>query len=97
MSELHSIPLIYKAGVYSAAEFSKDIDSDNAISFDYDAQYQMLTYDIPVGKDWRGMTLYNVPEDDLVRMLRVVYGKDGTLQNITTIWSGHEILFYTPY
>ena len=97
MSELYSIPLIYKAGVYSAAEFSKDIDSDNAISFDYDAQYQMLTYDIPVGKDWRGMTLYNVPEDDLVRMLRVVYGKDGTLQNITTILGGHETLLYIRY
>ena len=57
----------------------------------------MLTYDIPVGKDWRGMTLYNVPEDDLVRMLRVVYGKDGTLQNITTILGGHETLLYIRY
>ena len=46
MSELHNIPLIYKAGVYSIADFSKNIDSDNAISLDYDAQYQMLTYDI---------------------------------------------------
>ncbi len=32
-----------------------DIDGDNVISFDYDSQYQMLTYDIPVGKDWRAM------------------------------------------
>ena len=60
MSELHNIPLIYKAGAYSLAGFSRDIDDDDAISFDYDAQYQMLTYDIPVGEDWRGMTLYNV-------------------------------------
>ena len=43
------------------------------------------------------MTLYNVPEDDLVRMLRVVYGKDGTLQNITTILGGHETLLYIRY
>ncbi len=97
MSELHNIPLIYKAGVYSIADFSKNIDSDNAISLDYDAQYQMLTYDIPVGNDWRGMTLYNVPKDDLIRMLRAVYGKDGVLQNITAILGGHETLLYIRY
>ena len=97
MSELHNIPLIYKAGAYSLAGFSRDIDDDDAISFDYDAQYQMLTYDIPVGKDWRGMTLYNVPEDDLIRTLRAVYGKDGALQNITAILGGHETLLYIRY
>ena len=97
MSELHSIPLIYKAGAYSLASFSRDIDDDDAVSFDYDGQYQMLTYDIPVGKDWRGMTLYNVPEDDLIRTLRAVYGKDGALQNITAILGGHETLLYIRY
>ena len=97
MSELHDIPLICKAGTYSLAGFSKDIDCDNAISFDYDGQYQMLTYDIPVGKDWRGMTLYNVPEDDLIRTLRAVYGKDGALQNITAILGGHATLLYIRY
>ena len=85
MSELHSIPLVHKAGVYRVADFGKDIDADDVISFDYDAQYQMLTYDIPVGKDWRGMTLYNVPEDDLIQTLRAVYGKDRALQNITAL------------
>ena len=97
MSELHSIPLIYKAGAYSLAGFSRDIDDDDAISFDYDAQYQMLTYDIPVGEDWRGMTLYNVSEDDLIRTLRAVYGKDGALQNITAILGGHDTLLYIRY
>ena len=97
MSELHNIPLIYKAGAYSLAGFSRDIDDDDAISFDYDAQYQMLTYDIPVGEDWRGMTLYNVSEDDLIRTLRAVYGKDGALQNITAILGGHETLLYIRY
>ncbi|WP_290143144.1 hypothetical protein, partial [Paramuribaculum intestinale] len=97
MSELHNIPLIYKAGAYSLAGFSRDIDDDDAISFDYDAQYQMLTYDIPVGEDWRGMTLYNVSEDDLIRTLRAVYGKDGALQNITAILGGHDTLLYIRY
>ena len=97
MSELHDIPLICKAGTYSLAGFSRDIDDDDAISFDYDAQYQMLTYDIPVGEDWRGMTLYNVSEDDLIRTLRAVYGKDGALQNVTAILGGHETLLYIRY
>ncbi len=97
MPDLHSIPLIYPEGVYSVVDFSGDADSDNAICFDYDAHYQMLTYDIPVRKDWREMTLYNVPEDDLIRTLRAVYGKDGTLQKITAVLKGHETLLYIRY
>lgn len=95
--ELHDIPLIYKEGVYSVADFSKDIDEDNTISFDYDAQYQILTYYIPVGKGKREMTLYSVPEDDLIKTLRAVYGKDKTLQNVTATLSGHETLLYIHY
>ncbi len=97
MPELHDIPLTYREGVYSVIDFSKDIDGDDVISFDYDAQYQMLTYDIPVGKDRREMTLYSVPEDNLIRTLRAVYGKDGTLQKITAVLKGHETLLYIRY
>lgn len=97
MPELHDIPLTYKEGVYSVVDFSRDIDGNNAISFDYDAQYQILTYYIPVGKGGREMTLYSVPEDDLIRTLRVVYGKDETLQNVTVTLNGHETLLYIHY
>ncbi len=45
MPELPKIPLTYKEGVYSVIDFSKDISGNNVIFFDYDAQYQMLTYD----------------------------------------------------
>lgn len=90
MPQLRNIPLTYKEGVYSVVDFSKDIDEDNAISFDYDTQYQILTYDIPVGKGKREMTLYSVPEDELIRTLRAVYGKDETLQNVTVSLNGHE-------
>ena len=65
MSELHSIPLTCKEGVYSVFDFYQDADGEDAIFFDYDTQYQMLTYDIPVGQDWREMTLYSVPEKDI--------------------------------
>ena len=65
MSELYSIPLACKEGVYSVFDFYQDADGEDAIFFDYDTQYQMLTYDIPVGQDWRGMTLYSVPEKDI--------------------------------
>lgn len=97
MPELRSIPLTYKEGVYSITDFDESTDSSNAIYFDYDAKYQMLSYDIFVGKDERGMTLYSVPEDDLIRTLRAVYGKDGTLQNITATLNGHETLLYIRY
>ena len=80
MSELHSIPLTCKEGVYSVFDFHQATDEEDAIFFDYDTQYQMLTYDIPVGQDWREMTLYSVPEKDIFRTLRAFYGEDGALQ-----------------
>lgn len=97
MLELRDIPLTYKEGVYSVVDFSQDIEGDNAVSFDYDAQYQMLDYDIPVGKERREMTLYSVPEGELVRTLRAVYGKDGTLQKITALIKGRKTLLYIRY
>ena len=97
MLELRNIPLTYREGVYSVVDFGQDIEGDNSVSFDYDAQYQMLDYDIPVGKEQRKMTLYSVPEGELIRTLRAVYGKDGTLQKITAVLKGRETLLYIRY
>ena len=97
MLELRNIPLTYKKGVYSIADFGQDIEGDNSVSFDYDAQYQILDYDIPVGKEQRKMTLYSVPEEELVRTLRAVYGKDGILQKITAVLKDRETLLYIRY
>jgi len=97
MLELRNIPLTYREGVYSVVDFGQDIEGDNSVSFDYDAQYQMLDYDIPVGKEQRKMTLYSVPEGELVRTLRAVYGKDGILQKITAVLKGRETLLYIRY
>lgn len=97
MPELYNIPLTYREGTYRVIDFSKDIDRDGVISFDYDTQYQMLEYDIPVGKERREMTLYSVPEDEFIRTLRAVYGKDGTLQKITAVLEGCETLLYIRY
>ena len=97
MLELRDFPLTYKEGVYSVADFSQDIEGDNAVFFDYDAQYQMLDYNIPVGQEWRKMTLYSVPEGELVRTLRAFYGKGGMLQKITAMLRGRETLLYSRY
>ena len=97
MPELYNIPLTYREGTYRVIDFSKDIDRDGVISFDYDTQYQMLEYDIPVGKERREMTLYSVPEDEFIRTLRAVYDKDGTLQKITAVLEGCETLLYIRY
>ena len=97
MSELYSIPLACKEGVYSVFDFQQDTIGEDAITFDYDTQYQMLTYDVPVGQEWRGMTLYSVPEKDIFRTLRACYGEDGGLQKITAVLSGRETLLYIRY
>ena len=36
MPELPSIPLTHQEGVYKVADFSGDLDDDNAVSLDYD-------------------------------------------------------------
>ena len=97
MSELYSIPLACKEGVYSVFDFQQDTIGEDAVTFDYDTQYQMLTYDVPVGQEWRGMTLYSVPEGELVRTLRAFYGRDGMLQKITAMLKGRETLLYIRY
>lgn len=43
------------------------------------------------------MTLYSVPEDDFIRTMRAVYGKDEILQNVTATLNGHETLLYIHY
>lgn len=97
MLKLYNIPLAYKEGVYGIVDFNGHIDSDNTISLDYDAQYQILDYEVPVGTEKRGMTLYSVPEEELVGTLRAVYNKDGTLQNISAALKGRELLLYIRY
>ena len=97
MPELRNIPLTYKDGLHCVVAFFKDFNLNDVISFDYDTQYQMLTYDIPVGKDRRKMTLYSVPEGELVRTLRAFYGRGGMLQKITAMLKGRETLLYIRY
>ena len=99
MQELPNIPLRYKEGVYGVSEFAEymDTDADDAISFDYDTQYQILDYSVPLEEEQCAMTLYSVPEEDLFQTLRAVYDKDGTLQNLTATLDGHETLLYIYY
>ena len=99
MPELPNIPLRYKEGVYGVSEFAEymDTDADDAISFDYDTQYQILDYSVPLEEEQCAMTLYSVPEEDLFQTLRAVYDKDGTLQNLTATLDGHETLLYIRY
>jgi hypothetical protein len=99
MPELPNIPLRYKEGVYGVSEFAEymDTDADDAISFDYDTQYQILDYSVPLEEEQCAMTLYSVPEEDLFQTLRAVYDKDGTLQNLTATLDGHETLLYIYY
>ncbi|MDE6363064.1 MAG: hypothetical protein K2L86_02165 [Lachnospiraceae bacterium] len=100
MPDLPNIPCSYKEGVYGVSDFDENTDAagDYALSLDYDTQYQILSYVIPVGKDeTREMTLYSVPEDDLLQTLRAVYDKDGTLQSVTATLNGHETLLYIHY
>ncbi len=97
MLELHDLPLVYKEGVYSVVDLSQDTGGDSAVSFDYDAQYQILDYDIPVGQERRQMRSYGVLEGELVRTLRAVYGKDGILQKISAVLKGRETLLYIRY
>jgi len=96
MADLCIIPVTYKEGTYSPTEFHKDIK--NGIDFDYDAQYQILTYTVPVGENHHEIRLYQIPNKELMETLHISYDKNGQLQKITArLWNNKETLLYISY
>lgn len=81
MAEIFSIPIIYREGNYGLKDFTEDFE--DSIDFDYDSQYQILEYDVPIGEDNRSVRLYQIPERELLETVNASYDKAGHLQKIT--------------
>lgn len=81
MAELFKIPIVYREGNYDLKDFTEHFE--DSIDFDYDSQYQILEYDVPVGEDSRPVRLYQIPERELLETVNASYDKAGHLQKIT--------------
>ncbi|MDE7204533.1 MAG: hypothetical protein K2O91_22140 [Lachnospiraceae bacterium] len=90
------IPLLYKEGTYRLKDFHEDFG--DSIDFDYDAQYQIFTYMVPVGEDCRHrIRLYQIPEETMTETLKAYYDENGQLQKITAWLYEKESLLYIHY
>ncbi len=95
MEYLCSIPTSYREGTYTHEDFHEDIEE--GIFFDYDAQYQILTYTVPNLEDCREISLYQISDKELIETLNVTYDQDGTLQKITARLNDRELFLYVHY
>lgn len=95
MPYLCYIPTRYKEGTYTHGPFHTQID--DGICLDYDDQYQILTYTVPNLEDCREITLYQIPDKELMETLKVTYAPDGILQEITAQLKNRELFLYIHY
>lgn len=95
MPYLCYIPTRYKEGTYTHGPFHTEID--DGICLDYDDQYQILTYTVPNLEDCREITLYQIPDKELMETLKVTYAPDGILQEITAQLKNRELFLYIHY
>lgn len=95
MPYLCYIPTRYKEGTYTHGPFHTEID--DGICLDYDDQYQILTYTVPNLEDCREISLYQIPDKELMETLKVTYAPDGILQEITAQLKNRELFLYIHY
>lgn len=83
----YKIPLKYKPGELPFHEI--DADADDCLTLDYDSEYQLLTYNVPLyGGEAR---LYTVPRELMPEALTAVYDSNGTIEKV--MLSGSRLLY----
>ncbi len=76
---IYKIPLKYKSGEFLFHEI--DTDEGDCLTLDYDSEYQLLTYNVPLyGGEAR---LYTVPRELMPEALTVVYDGNGDIEKVT--------------
>ena len=95
MSDLCSIPLKYKSGVYGLSECEGN--QEESLIFQYREGGQILTYEIPDYGYGKCITLYGIPEDELKNTLQIFYSEEGNLKRITANIKNREMLLYIHY
>ena len=95
MNDFYTIPVTYKEGTYGIQDFNEK--PEEGIFFDYDAEYKILEYTIPVGDDIREIRLYEIPKEAFLETLNISYDNSGLLHKITARIQKKEVLLYIRY
>ena len=87
---LCNIPIQYKEGVFGFYEFedyANDMEDSQIIALDYTDYGEIVEYTVPIVSEdddaSNDLTLYGIPEDELVQTLQAAYNKNGRLEKIT--------------
>ncbi len=84
---IYKIPLKYKPGEFPFHEI--DTDEGDCLTLDYDSEYQLLTYNVPLyGGEAR---LYTVPRELMPEALTAVYDGNGDIEKV--MLSGTRLLY----
>lgn len=102
---LCNIPVQYKEGVFGFHEFeddTNDMETDSqVIALDYTDYGKIVEYTVPIVSEYddasNDLTLYGIPEDELVQTLQAAYNKNGRLEKITAHIKNKEMLLYIYY
>ena len=101
---LCNIPIQYKEGVFGFYEFedyANDMEDSQIIALDYTDYGEIVEYTVPIVSEdddaSNDLTLYGIPEDELVQTLQAAYNKNGRLEKITAHIKDKEMLLYIYY
>ena len=85
--DIYHIPLKYRPGEFTFHEI--DSDTGDCLSLEYDSEYQLLTYNVPLyGGEAR---LYTVPRNLMPEALTAVYDNNGDIEKV--MLSGTRLLY----
>lgn len=85
--DIYHIPLKYRPGEFAFHEI--DSDTGDCLSLEYDSEYQLLTYNVPLyGGEAR---LYTVPRNLMPEALTAVYDNIGDIEKV--MLSGTRLLY----
>ncbi len=101
---LCNIPIQYKEGVFGFYEFedyANDMEDSQIIALDYTDYGEIVEYTVPIVSEdddaSNDLTLYGIPEDEIVQTLQAAYNKNGRLEKITAHIKDKEMLLYIYY
>lgn len=91
---IYKIPLKFKAGEFKFNELD-DIKKGECLELDYDNEYQMITYNVPMYEN--EARIYTVPRALMPKALTAVYDKNGELDKVEFNDNGRTRLFYIRF
>lgn len=91
---IYKIPLKFKAGEFKFSELNIGKE-DESLNLDYDTEYQMLTYNVPMYEN--EARIYTVPTGEMPNGLTAMYGDSGELDKVELTEAECTRLIYSRF